>query len=132
MKSHLFWRLTRGNISSGSNLMITNSTTMAFHCWTHSRQHFGPDGTPRFHTLSDFLQVAKDAACELCLRAKQHTQERPATVAASKLVLLEKLCIDVSGTPDESYSVLVVDHNSEPACGLGVTTKSMDSTLSFN
>ena len=80
---------------------------------------------------SDFLQAGKDAACELCLRAKQHRQGHPATAAASKLLPLEKICVDVRGTPDEGYTIIAVDQCTRWACGQNVTTKSSDVTLPF-
>ena len=79
----------------------------------------------------NFLQAGKDAACELCLRAKQHTQGHPATAAASKPLPLEKMCVAVRGTPDEGYTIIAVDQCTRWACGQNVTTKSSDVTLPF-
>lgn len=85
----------------------------------------------RPETVRFFWLVGWDAACTLCLQAKQHRQDHCATTAVSKLQPLKKKCVDIRGTPYEGYTVIAVDQCTHLACGLGVATKSSDDTLSF-
>ena len=82
---------------------------------------------------SDFIQADRNAVCEIYLRSKQHQQGHrdPSTATASKLVPVKKKCIGSRGTPDEGYTVIVIDECTRWARGFGVTTKSTDYTLLF-
>lgn len=136
IKKYLFWIDIRAEFHIAA---VSSIQTFTVQQWDVITGHT-PNGTlacmARNGTIlvcvlkpSDFFQAGKDAACDLCLRAKQHRQRHPATAAASKALLLEKLCVDVRGTSDEGYTVIVV--HTQLVCGLHVTTTSAEDTLSF-
>ena len=138
MKKDLFWIDMRADVHLAAVTSVQTLTAQQWHVITGHTPYGTLARMARNGTIpgcilkpSDFLQAGKDAACELCLRAKQHRQGHPATAAASKLERIEKLAIDVRGTPDEGYTVIAIDLCTQWACGLGVTTKSSDDTLPF-